>query len=759
MLKRILTVFAFLWLSSLALAQTQNLGQPVSWNGKLLHVKKSVEMPAVDNSAEIAAEYQRRSNSLEKFYKFGHEELVNINIMTEAETETLPNGNVLRRLRVKSPGAVSLNLIFGQFELAKGARLYISDYNKTAYIGAHTSLNNNSSKMLGTDLLYSDDIVIELLEPADVAGTSTLVLSNVIHGFLNLEDEAAKSLNQSGSCEYDVNCPIGAGWENQRNAVAMLVSGSGFCSGSLINNASGTVIPYLLTANHCGTTPGSWVYRFRWERPAATVSCGSNSTTAGGPQTMNINGGVTKASTATSDFHLILLNTAPDPAWGIYYNGWNRTDVASNGATGIHHPAGDIKKISFEYSTLESATFGACPPNSHWKCPSWDEGVTEGGSSGSPLFDVNHRTIGQLHGGASACGGSDLSDEYGKIAVSWEGDGTSTTRLRDWLDPDGTAGDYIDGTDPSGPAATNDAGMGAVTGANGTLCSASTITPTVTISNGGTATLTSATILYHIDSQADQAYNWTGSLAQYGNEVVTLPTMTVPGGAHTFTATVSNPNGNTDEVSSNNVSASSFTIISNPAYADLTLVLDCYGSETSWALTAQGSSTALYSGSGYVNNSSGQTISQQFCLAAGCYTFRLNDEYGDGFGGDNGCDDGYYYITGNGDTLAQIEQADADYGSTNAQNFCVTASGLGLSEIDSHAWSLYPNPSKGFATIDLSGLNAESVIVQSVTGDIIDKFDQASGKLSLNTSNYAKGVYVISVVTKSGLSNKRLIVQ
>ena len=64
----------------------------------------------------------------------------------------------------------------------------------------------------------------------------------------------------------------------------------------------------------------------------------------------------------------------------------------------------------------------------------WEDGVTEPGSSGSPLFDNNHRIIGQLYGGAAACNGSvnnGLYDYYGRLDVSW-GNGASQ-----YLDPSG----------------------------------------------------------------------------------------------------------------------------------------------------------------------------------------------------------------------------------------------------------------------------------------------------------------------------------
>ena len=43
------------------------------------------------------------------------------------------------------------------------------------------------------------------------------------------------------------------------------------------------------------------------------------------------------------------------------------------------------------------------PGDTHWFVAAWDEGMTEGGSSGSPVFDDSQRIRGQLHGGYASC--------------------------------------------------------------------------------------------------------------------------------------------------------------------------------------------------------------------------------------------------------------------------------------------------------------------------------------------------------------------
>lgn len=755
-MKKQLLSIAFLGLAFSGMAQVQQAGTPISWKDKVGMPKDAVEMVPVDNAAEEANEMNRRAVSFQKDMHFGKELAVNIDFMSMAETKTLPNGTVVRQLKISSATAQSLSLIFDSFELSKNALLYLSDGDKLEFIGAHTSLNNNTNKVLGTDLIHDDVIVIELQEPKEEAGTSQLHIGTVVHGFIDLE-EMLKDIGDSGSCEYDVNCPIGAGWENQRNSVAIMINGGGFCTGSLINNTSGAVIPYFLSANHCGTTPGSWVFRFRWERTAANAICATaNNGSNTGPTTMNVNGGTLRANGSNSDFTLTELNTAPDPAWGIYYNGFNATDIPATSAVGIHHPAGDIKKISFEDQALISTTFGSCPPDSHWGVTGWDDGVTEGGSSGSPLFDQNHRTVGQLHGGASACGGSQLSDEYGKIYTSWLGGGTNPTQLKHWLDPNNTGATIIDGVDPAGPGAALDAGMGAVQGASGTQCSG-TVTPSFTIVNFGSTVLTAATVHYGYDGDFSQIYNWSGSLNQYQNQVIALPSAALAGGDHLFNAYVTNPNASTDENNNNDTIESGFTTIVNPIMVDLSLTTDRWGSEITWEVTNLADDVTYYTGGPYADVQGGATYTSSFCLSDGCYHFTINDSYGDGM---EGTPNGHYELMSNGGLAGALLAADAGFGFTNTIVFCIGENGLNeLSDLQ-ESWSMYPNPASDVIEFGFTNDNlTKEITIITAQGSVVRTASTSGVSTNLNISDLASGVYFVQMKNALGTSTKQLIIK
>ncbi|MDX1653285.1 MAG: S8 family serine peptidase [Brumimicrobium sp.] len=239
----------------------------------------------------------------------------------------------------------------------------------------------------------------------------------------------------------------------------------------------------------------------------------------------------------------------------------------------------------------------------------------------------------------------------------------------------------------SGFSAQIDAAITAVITPVSNICS-NNFTPEVELRNYGSNTLTSVTISYEWNGNL-QTYNWSGSLLTGQTEIVTLAPQTAPDGAYTFTAYTSSPNGVADQNPSNDQSQVNFSVAGSGQVVDLQLVLDCYGSEITWEITDDSNGNVIHSGGGYANVAGGTTVNESLCLAVGCYTFTINDSYGDGMYGSqwNNCSvDGDYTITDpNSNVLVQMTAPNADFGTTASHQFCITQpnnmNDAGISEI------------------------------------------------------------------------------
>ncbi len=447
-----------LMLSSAVFLNTANAqysigGTPYSFtNSSIITTPVSFQMmPAVDVDALKAQDLINDQNKGP--FRFGFNHLVNFNLTNSGNWTTLPNGDRLWQLGIKSTGALTINLAFDDFFMPEGAATFIYNADKSFVLGAFTSINNDKSKMFATDLIGGDAAVIEYYEPKEVANQGRISLFRATHGYRGVEDFAAKSFGNSGSCQVNTICPLGANWQNEKKGVVCLVvGGSEFCTGSLVNDVPQDKKPYVLTANHCSTSNdwATWVFRFNWESATCT-NPGSS------PSSVSLSTSSLCARNTPSDFCLVQITgglvagTVP-ASYHTYFNGWSNVNTPATSAIGIHHPSGDIKKISEAANACVSDTWPGTPANSHWTVGLWTTGCTEPGSSGSPLFDQNHRIVGQLHGGPSACGntGTNMVDSYGKFSMSWLGGGTNATQLKFWLDSANTGATTVNGFDPNG---------------------------------------------------------------------------------------------------------------------------------------------------------------------------------------------------------------------------------------------------------------------------------------------------------------------
>ena len=356
--------------------------------------------------------------------------------------QTLPDGR-LWRLRIQTPGAKSMNLGITRFEVAAGVKLWVYDPKQQHVEGPYTARHRSQQGSLWTPIIEGEEIIVEVFVPTG-APEPVIVVGKVNQGYRGLKMGLAGT---EGTCNIDEICPQGVPWANQIRALGVYtISGSLVCTGNLVNNTAHDFRPYVLSANHCTVSAANAAsIVFYWNFQSAT--CGTH-----GPGSLaeNQTGATYHASYAPSDFVLFELNTTPDPTYNVFWSGWDATGTTPPSTVGIHHPRGDVKAISLSNTAPETTAYYSDvvdPAGNHWRAV-WDAGVTEGGSSGSCLFNTsNHRCIGQLHGGPSGCGETpaNMHDFYGRLSMSWTGGGTSATRLKDWLDPGSTGALGMDG--------------------------------------------------------------------------------------------------------------------------------------------------------------------------------------------------------------------------------------------------------------------------------------------------------------------------
>ncbi len=360
------------------------------------------------------------------------------------------NGRRVYLMRLQSDKAVSLAFTLENLNIGVDENVFIyaadGKHNFEQLALSNTPLSDGSSKLkaqsskLMSDFIQSDDVIIEFNQPSFALIKNPFTITKLWYGYGGL---AINGFNSSATCEVNMACATDL--QNQKRGVVRIIAvmneGSFWGGGSLLNTTKADGTPYILTAFHIGDglTPDytQWKFRFNYELPTC-----ANSTTE--PQGTTIVGCTFRAGLRDDDFALLELSQKVPTSVNAFFNGWSRDTVnLSNKTAIIHHPWGDVKKITRSTHTQSIVTTSTnwtngtvTSPYSHLLCPI-DNGTLEPGSSGSPMFDANGRIVAQLHGAdANANAPCNVTfGEGGRFAKSWDGGGTPATRLKDWLDP------------------------------------------------------------------------------------------------------------------------------------------------------------------------------------------------------------------------------------------------------------------------------------------------------------------------------------
>lgn len=729
------TLLTCVMLSACALTSTY-LHAQISFGGRpwAQHAEKlglaeapAFAWPALDRPALLAEDEQRAVNG-NKRLRFGVNHATHLSLENSGVWNTLSNGDRVWRLRLVLEGALSVNFEFHEFVVPEGGMVYA--YTPSGErLGGFTADSNPGRTELGVGLLPGNEITIEYNEPAAVAGQGRLRIGQVTQGYRD-SFHLQKGFNESLSCNNNVVCPEGDPWFDQIRSVARIVVGGGdWCTGQLINNCNNDGTPYFLTADHClGGNVGTWVFAFNWE----STDCATNVNT---PMNETVSGAQLLENNPGSDMALLQLNTTPPASYEVYYSGWDATNTAPAAPVGIHHPSGDQKKISFNEEPGTAQPYGGA---SCWQVEEWEDGTTEGGSSGSGLWNANGLLIGQLYGGTFGC---NCTDYYGRFDISYP-------FLEDII---GTCGPILNGYDPNQTAFAVDGAVQSIGGIPSIVCNSSSITPQVTIRNAGQEPLTSLVLSYAVGASSGSE-TWTGNLNSGATTTIVLPTLFAGNGAQTITVTASQPNGTSDPNSVNDARSLNFTVADPATLAQLSITLDDYGSETTWEVLDATGTNVVYSGGPYANGADGQEENTQLCLADGCYTLVLYDDADDGICCDYG--EGFYSVVADGSVLVD---GDGEFQAEIEHEFCVLSTGINTA--DGMRFSMRPNPTNGRVELEFpDAMQAVDITVFDATGrTVLQQRTTNERTLVLDLTTQNAGIYFVQVIAQGQVLTERLV--
>ncbi len=414
---------------------------------KTIKINKIV-LPKFDSKQE-----NKQENSRKKTIKFAHTVTFDIDFLKEATKIDLDTA-WLYLLQIESKGAKSLSVNFSEYYLAKTSKLFLYNKDKSFVFGALTPLNNKKFGSLAVSPIKGDKIILEYFHPKNIKDDTKLKINKINHAFLDIYDlKGTKTgFGVSGSCNVNINCTEGNNWQDEKNSVVrLIVNGNEFGTGSLINNTANNGIPYIFSANHmfnnnCENLPeifNSTIALFNYESPNCEhpASEPSKNNSVSGAEL------VATPSDCRLDFALIKLTKNIPASYNPFFAGWELSDTPHSPSVTIHHPSADIKKISVDYDYPIIDTYDSYyNAYTHWRIAQWEVGTTEGGSSGSPLFNEHKRIIGTLTGGEASCNNS-VNDYYQNIYHAWEYKADINQQLKHWLDPTNSGVTELGGND------------------------------------------------------------------------------------------------------------------------------------------------------------------------------------------------------------------------------------------------------------------------------------------------------------------------
>ncbi|PXV64138.1 putative secreted protein (Por secretion system target) [Dysgonomonas alginatilytica] len=411
---------------------------------------------------------------------------VNINIDSIGSWTTFSDSVKIWQQVIEAEGAQGLILGYKDFYIPEGAKLYVYNEDHSRILGAYTRNTHPQGGKFASEIIAGDKITLEYVASTISNESPRIVVEDVGYVYGDNFNTALRALptsppriNSSQSCMINVNCADGANWKDQKRGVVLYqvkLGGNWFvCSGSLVNNTKRDGTPYLLTASHCFNTNGIVEYEtivvyFNHEFPGCEnedVFPVTSRTLVGTDLLVQmplerISGGI---QTHGSDGALLKLKNNIPLEYKVFFNGWDRRDVAASSGVVIHHPNGDVKKIvtflpredlktPVTTETYRGGSGYNGATNGFWGVFYDGRSATQGGSSGSPIFSQNGLIVGTLTGGVNTtdyCLYRNSQEYFGKFGYHFDYLEDESMQMKKYLDPINEGTLYLRGYDPNNP--------------------------------------------------------------------------------------------------------------------------------------------------------------------------------------------------------------------------------------------------------------------------------------------------------------------
>jgi len=412
-------ILAIVFVSKLTvIAQPAEPGIPLGVSSQLSTSSLPIiQLPFVNNSDHFGSDTCKSCG-----YKYGIDVVSNFDFWENSQKLIISNSNIeIYRIKVKSPTAEGLQIIFSHFELTETEKMYIySPFNPNRYFGAYSMHNNKNNHSFVSDIIDSNELIIEINRNSLQPIKGILKVQKFVH--------VLKNRNRFGlafGCHTNAICaPTYNDFCNEIRSVVKFSwhrtvpnnsnpdTGWFLCSGTVLKTTSNGFDPIIITAQHCvdnGDENQNWVAWFNFQSNICNPSNNGN-------DRMTVTGIDVVVTDHDPDdcpdIAIIRLREEIPLQYNPFFSGWTSLNLSfPQTGTAIHHPRGDLKKVSI--GQITNPIFKTCLK------VDWTQGLTEGGSSGSGLFVSNKLLVAVLsHGDNSTCANTG-KDFYSTIRKSW----------------------------------------------------------------------------------------------------------------------------------------------------------------------------------------------------------------------------------------------------------------------------------------------------------------------------------------------------